>query len=48
MVEFMLQREVPVVAAHDSETASYRYAQITAPPGYSVHDFRGREVWTRI
>lgn len=48
IVEFMLQRGVPVVAAHDSETASYRYAQINPQAGYSVHDFRGREVWTRI
>jgi lipopolysaccharide biosynthesis glycosyltransferase len=48
MVEFMLERAVPVVAAHDSETASFRYDEISAPFGYSVHDFRGREVWTRV
>jgi len=48
IVESMLEKEVSVIAAHDSETQSFRYSQVACPPGYSVHDFRGREVWTRV
>jgi hypothetical protein len=48
IVEFMLARQVRVIVAHDSETATFRYNQVATPAGYSVHDFRATEVWTRV
>jgi hypothetical protein len=48
VVEFMLASGLPVVAAHDSETLSFRYDQVAGPATYSVHDFRRSEVWTRV
>lgn len=48
VVENMLDRRVPVIAAHDSECLNRRYASISRREGYQVFDFRGHEVWTRV
>ncbi len=48
VVEFMLAKGIKVIAAHDSESAFFRYDQLLTPNEYSVHDYFSREVWTRV
>lgn len=48
IVEHMLANRVPVIAAHDSESRSFRYREIRCSEDYRAYDFRRFDVWTRI